>query len=109
MKYRAFQHNYHDGSLVNFILGPRRELTLEVDLCPLSNPLTLSARVRFGGIENYDEVAHFFQAIPKPKPADYCVTEIIGLKYLNEGPNSVLIDLDHYGHVIIQSKHVTEL
>lgn len=108
MKFRAFQHNYHDGSLVSFILGPRRELTLEVDLDPVGNPQALSAHVRFGGIENYNEVADFFRAIPKPKAAGYCITGVIGLKYVNEVPNSVVIDLDHFGHVVIRSKHVTE-
>jgi hypothetical protein len=35
MKFRSFKHNYHDGQLAGFTLGPRRELTLEVDLLSL--------------------------------------------------------------------------
>jgi hypothetical protein len=108
MSFRAFQHNYHDGSLVDFRLGPRRELTLEVELDPIWNSEAASARVRFGGIENYDEVVSFFDSIPKSGQADEHIAGIIGLKFLAEMPNWVILDLDHYGDIAIHSKHVTE-
>lgn len=109
MKFRTFQHNYHDGSLVSFTLGPRRELTLEVELDPIWNSQRLSARVRFGGIENYDAVADYFRALPLQRSGELYITGIMGLEYSRQELNSVILDLDNYGHVIIRSKHITEL
>jgi len=102
-------HNFHDGNLVSFTLGPRRELTLEIALDPVWNkespPIVY---VRFGGIENYDEVASFVRALPPPQqPAGY-IAEVIGLLFVGDGPNSVILNLDRHGHIQVHSRHVTE-
>lgn len=109
MTFRSFRHNFHDGHLASFTLGPRLELSLEIALDPVWNkggPPT--ATVRFGGIENYHEVASFFRALPQPSRHDAYFAEVIGLQYLGEGPNWVVVDLAGYGGIRIHSRHVTE-
>ena len=108
VKFRSFKHNYHDGQLAKFTLGPRRELTLEVDLNPVWNKEKRSASVRLGGIENFDEVNSFFEALPKPPRPDAYLAEISGLWYSGEGTNWVIIELNDHGHISIHSRHVTE-
>ena len=108
MKFRSFRHNYHDGQLASFTLGPRQELTLEIALDPVWNKTRLSVSVRFWGIENFDEVAAFFLALPPPSCPDAFIAEVIGLLYLGQGPNWVVIDLASHGHIRIQSHHVNE-
>lgn len=107
MKFRSFKHNYHDGHLASFALGPRRELTLDLALDPVWNDNRQSACLRFGGIENYDEVASFFRALPRPPRHDAYIAEVIGVQYLGEGPNWVVVDLAGHGHVRVHSRHVT--
>ena len=109
MKCRSFKHNFHDGQLAGFALGPRRELTLEIALNPVWNKeAPPSVSVRFGGIENFDEVTSFFRALPMPPRPDAYIAEVIGLQYLGDGPNWVVIDFDGHGHIRVQSQHVTE-
>jgi hypothetical protein len=108
MTFRSFRHNYHDGHLASFTLGPRRQLTLEVALDPVWNTDTDSASVRFGGIENYEEVASFFRALPPPPRSDAYIAEIIGLDFEGDGPNWVVIDLASHSHIRVHSRHVTE-
>ena len=109
MKFRSFRHNFHDGQLVRFTLGPRRELAMEIALDPVWNKESPhSASVRFGGIANFEEVAEFFRALPQPARPDAYIVEVIGLQYLGTGPNWVVIDLVDHGHIDIHSNHVTE-
>jgi len=109
MKFRSFKRNFHDGQLASFTLGPRRELTLEIALDPVWNrEAPSSASVRFGGIENFDEVASFFRALPPPPHSDAYIAEVIGLQYSGDGPNWVVVDLEGHGHIRVQSHHVTE-
>lgn len=109
MKFRSFRHNFHDGHLASFTLGPRREITLVIDLDPVWNKeAPPSVSVRFGGIGNYDEVASFFHALPKPQQPDAYIAEVLGLDYAGDGPNWVVVDLASHGHIAIHSQHVTE-
>jgi hypothetical protein len=109
MKVRSFKHNFHDGQLASYSLGPRRELTLEIALDPVWNKeAPPSASVRFGGIENFDEVALFFRALPSPPRPDAHIAEVIGLQYSGDGSNWVVVDLAGHGHIRVHSHHVTE-
>ena len=109
MKFRSFRHSFHDGQLASFTLGPRHELTLEIVLNPVWNKEAPPATtVRFGGIENFDEVASFFRALPPSQRTDAYIAEVIGLRYSGDGPNWVDVDLDGHGHIRVQSHHVTE-
>lgn len=109
MSFRSFRHNFHDGWLAAFTLGPRRELTLEIALDRVWNKdAASSVSVRLGGIGNYEEVALFFHALPKSRPPYGFIAEVIGLNYTGKGPNWVVLDLAAIGHIEIQSKHITE-
>jgi hypothetical protein len=100
MKFRSFKHNFHDGQLASFTLGPRRELTLEIALDPVWNKEgPSSAFVHFGSIGNFDDVVSFFRALPQPPRPDAYIAEVIGLQYLKDGPNWVVVDLAGHGHV----------
>lgn len=109
MKLSSFKHNFHDAHLASFSLGPRRELVLETSLDPVWNRDTprLSS-VRFGGIENFDEVASFFRALPLPPNAATYIAEIIGIQCLGDEPNWFVVELAGHGLIRIQSHHVTE-
>src|SRR6186997_2368785 len=97
MKFRSFRHNFHDGHLANFTLGPRRELTLEIALDPVWNKeAPSSAFVRFGGIGNFDEVAAFFRALPEPRQADESIAEVISLHYAEDEKGCAVLDLDGF-------------
>lgn len=109
MKFSSFKYNYHDSQLAGFTLGPRRELTLEIALDPVWNTeASPSASIRFGGIENFEEVAPFFRTLPPPPRSDCYIAEITGLKYLGDRPNRVLIDLADQGQILVQSRNVAE-
>jgi hypothetical protein len=106
MKIRSFEHEFRDGHIASFTLGPRRELTLEIALNPVWNKHARLASVRFGGVQNYNEVASFFRALPVPPAPHAYVAESIGIKYVGNGRDEILVD---HGHVKIHSHHVTEL
>ncbi len=109
MKIRSFRHSFHDGQLAGFTLGPRRELTLEIALDPVWNKeASLSAFVDLGGIENFEEVASFFRTLPPPPRPDAFIAGIIGLQYLGDGSNWVVIDFADHGHIEVQSRDVRE-
>lgn len=110
MVFRSFRHHYHDGHLAGFSLGPRRELVLEIALDLVWNKAAASSdvRVRFGAIENFDEVSAYFRAL-RPRPGDGAyLAEIVGLRYVSEGPNWVTLDLAGQGHIRIRARHVEE-
>ena len=110
MKCRSFRHNYHDGQLSRYTLGPRRELTLEVALDPVWNRETShSALVRFGGVENFDEVASYFRGLPAPPGPDAYIAEVVDLGHLEDSPNWVVVELAGYGQIRIHSRHVAEV
>ena len=109
MKFRSFKHNFHDGQLASFTLGPRRELKLAIALDPLWNKeAPSSTSVLLGGIENFAQVASFFRALPPPPRPDAYIAEVIGLQYLGGGANWGVVDPAAHGHMIIRSHHVTE-
>jgi hypothetical protein len=108
VKFRSFQYAYHDGLLASFTLGPRRELTMIIDLNPVWNKEKRTISVRLGGIQNFDEITSFFEALPSPPQPNAYIDEIIGLEYLGEGPNWVVINLVRHGHIRVKSHNVTE-
>ena len=107
MSFRTLKHNYHDGQLRSFSIGPRSELTLDVQLDPFWNrggPFT--ARVRFGGIGNLDEVARFFERVAPPRSEGGFLAEVVGIAY--EQKAKWILDLSGYGSVPILAKHCDE-
>jgi hypothetical protein len=108
MAFRTLAHNYHDGQLSSFSLGPRNELTLEIHLDPVWNPAgPESGRIRFGAIENMNEVKEFFDRIHEPRNEGAFLAEIIAVVY--EHKAKWTLDLADYGSVAIKAKNCEEL
>ena len=108
MAFRSFRHNFHDASLVGFSVGPRREVTLEIKPDSVWNKTAGIVLVRFGAVDNFNEVKSFLEELPAPPSSGASLAEIIGLKYEKEKPYPVLLALANVGHVVIRSKKVTE-
>jgi hypothetical protein len=104
----ALKNNYHDSQLRSFSIGPRNELTLEVQLDPVWNPGGPSnARIRFGAIENLDEVKRFFNGIALPRSEGAFLTEVTSVAC--ERKATWILDLSDYGNIRIVAKHCEEL
>ena len=105
-------YNFHDGGLAAIEIGPRREVTLTVGLDPVWNAGECTARIRFGGIENFDEVRAFFATLP---PARLPGAFLDGIDYLDYDRAEVSrvhrlvlrLELDHGGTVTIRCRNVT--
>ena len=107
MSFRTLRHNYHDGQLISFLFGPRNEVTLEVWLDPVWNrtgPAT--ARIRFGSIQNMEDVRRFFEKIPPPKKQGAFLAEVVGIVY--EDKATWIVDLSGCGSVMIAAKRCDE-
>jgi hypothetical protein len=108
MSFRTLKYNYHDGQLSCFSLGPRNEVTLEVRLDPVWNPGGPSTgRIRFGAIENLNEVRTFLEKVSPPRSEGAFLAEVIGIIY--EHKARWILDLSVYGSVVILAKHCDEL
>lgn len=101
MASQVFSHNFHDGLLMGFTIGPRRELTLEIVLDPVWNGGAAPAvSVRFGGIENFEEVAAWFRFLPQPRRPDQSLGGIDSLKFAEQGRGRVILEVG--GHPVIE-------
>ena len=92
---------------MGFALGPRREVILDVLLDSVWNKRSTSASVRFGAIENYDQILSFFRSLPKPQ-ANRCIAEIEKLEVDNADRNAVVIQLSGYSSLKINSRKISE-
>jgi hypothetical protein len=103
----ALPYNFHDGVLAAVEVGPRREVTLAVGLDTVWNAGERAARVRFGGIENFDEVRAFFATLA---PARLPGAFLDRIDFLNYDPAEVSrvqrlvlrLELDYGGTVAIR-------
>jgi hypothetical protein len=99
-------NDYHDAQLERVAIGPRRELTLFLHLDPVWNPSILEyAVVRFGSIDNFDEVERFFSAL-RCDPASDFITGVSRLEPVQRG--RWVLDLDGYEEIVIQTTRCTE-
>jgi hypothetical protein len=76
-------HNFHDGEIAALTFGPRRELTMRISVALLPPGHTAGTmpwfdyQLRFGGIDNYEEVRNFFS---RAEP----VSRIASLNYADD-------------------------
>lgn len=106
MRLPSLLNDYHDAQLERVAIGPRRELTLFIHLDPLWNPSILEyAVVRFGSIDNFDEVERFFSGLHCDPARDF-ITEVSRLEPVQ--PGGWVIDLDGYDEIVIRTTRCTE-
>ncbi len=108
MRFRRFPYNFHDAQLIDFGIGPRHEVSIQVRLDPIWNER--QARivvVRFGAIRNMEAVAEFFGTIARPVDSDRSLDEVAGLAHHSRTKDVVILDLCHTGAIEIHSRNVT--
>src|ERR1700690_1589937 len=99
MTFRKLTYNCHDGRLVACKIGPEREITLDIDLNPLSNPAgPPTVTVRFGAISNFEEVRRFFEQV-QPSRRHEALDEVVGIGCREKG--KWIVDLARAGAVTI--------
>lgn len=99
-------NDYHHAQLERATTGARRELTLFMHLDPAWNQSILEyAVVRFGDIDNFEEVERFFSAL-KYDPAQDFITGVRRLEAAQQG--GWVLDLEGYDEIVIRSPHCTE-
>jgi len=99
MDAKELNYRYHDSSLEGHRVGPQRELILEIRLDRIWNPDgPETVRLRFGGIENLDEVRQFFDRLGGSQLPDHVGR--IGL--LEKG--KWIVALDQAGTLTIATK-----
>jgi hypothetical protein len=107
-RFRRFPHNFHDGQLTDFSIGPRREISIRVRLDPVWNEQQeRTVIVRFGAIVNMETVTSFFERIERPNDQNQAIDEVVGLVHLREKKEVILLDLSKSGSVEIQARNVT--
>ncbi len=107
-QFRRFPYNFHDGHLIDFSIGPRREISIHVRLDPIWNERQeRTVIVRFGGIVNMDAVTSFFGRIERPEDTTHAIDEVIGLIYLREKKDVVVLDLHKSGSVEIHTRNIS--
>ena len=108
MKFRRFDKNFHDSSLISFDIGSEPEIALELELDPNWNEGSAStSTLRFQGVRNFDEVVGFLRSLPLSADGARAV-DVIDVQYSKTGPNWVILDLAGHGHVEIQATRVVE-
>ncbi len=111
--YRSFQFSFHDSSLLGVQMGPRRDLSLSIDLDPAWNPGGGAVKVNFDAVENFAEVKEFFSALEDSDEPEAYLAEITGLEYDRMagrgGLKRVVVDLGQHGPVEIDCRLVTTL
>lgn len=104
-------YNFHDAALASIRVGPRREVTLTVALDLPGRLGDHIAHIRFGGIDNFEEVRAFFGNLP-PRPStrafidriaqlDYAKTEVSRPK-----KQVFRLELEAHGAITIHCRNV---
>jgi hypothetical protein len=107
-QFRRFPYNFHDGQLIDFSIGPRREISLHVRLDPVWNEQQdRTVIIRFGGIVNMESVRSFFERIERPQNENHAIDEVIGLIHSREKRDVIVLDLQESGSIEIHTRNVT--
>ena len=99
MSAKTLKYRYHDAVVERRQVGPRREIILELQLDPVLNPgAPQKVRLRFGGVENFNEVRSFFEKAPGlTNPEAFERVERIA--WIEKG--KWVIEVDHRGAITI--------
>jgi len=105
---KQFKHAYHDGRLVSATAGPRREISLTIRLDPVwNNGLDKECMIRFGAIQNFEEVAAFVRCLRCPDNPDLFLDEVLHLGWNPAG--NVELELDRQGYIELVRPKVVEI
>ena len=97
------KHRYHDSSLAGHRVGPQRELILEIRLDRIWNPGgPETVRLRFGAIDNIDEVRKFFERLDESQAPD----RVERIAPVERG--KWIVELDHAGMLTIATKKLPQ-
>lgn len=107
--FHTFKYVYHDGHLVSYELGPRREITLIIFLDSNWNKnIKKNVELRFGAINNFNEVTSFFkEKIKTPTSSNSFLGEIVELIKVDK--NTFLIDFGFNKSIEIKSNKCIEI
>lgn len=107
---RSLRYNYHDANLSGIKLGPRREVTLILELDDIVGQVI---HLRFGGIENFDEVNEFFTRILSAQSGHGHIARVDALNY-DESTKSTThklvfgVELDGFSLMKVRCRNVAE-
>lgn len=104
-------YSFHDAGIIDIRIGPRREVTLIVDLDDPNYPPHKRVFIRFGGITNLAEVSTFLGEVPPEKSDDAYRARIERFDYdtkeQSKSHNLIFqLALDMLGHVQIRCQNV---
>ena len=74
-------YELHDSTIVAVSIGPRREAMFTIDLYPIYYSNKPRVRLRFGGIDNLDEVMQYVDEIRQEAGAVYIGCRIDAFHY----------------------------
>lgn len=98
---------YHDGVVEAVEVGPRREIVITVRLDPVWNDGDGSTRrLYFSAIQNFEEVAAFFQRASPAEGGEGFVDEVLGIMLVSKG--IIGIEFDGLGYIELRGAKVRE-
>lgn len=86
-------NRFHDAGIVDFEIGPRREIRLQVHVLQRDRGPRLQMRaasIRFSAIENYETVTNFLGQLERSSIPDAYVDEIDSISVTPTGWNMTL-------------------
>ena len=75
------EYELHDSTIVAVSTGPRREVSVTIDLYPIFYPNKPRVRLRFGGIENFEAVQRYVDKIRQEADDEYIGCRIDAFHY----------------------------
>ena len=75
------EYELHHSTIVAVSTGPRREVSVTIDLYPIFYPNKPRVRLRFGGIENFEAVQRYVDKIRQEADDDYIGCRIDAFHY----------------------------
>ena len=98
---------YHDGQIESVEVGPRREVVITVRLDPVWNDGDGSSRrLHLSAIQNFEEVAAFFERCSPAREGAGAVDEVLRIVLVSQGV--IGIELAYSGHVEVRGAKVRE-
>lgn len=94
--------SFHDGLLLDVTCGPRRAVGFQIALIVKGKGPVLghtAGELRFGAIDNYDEVSRFVRGLNRIHP-DAALDQILSLEHVRD---KWTLTFDHAGVLIIET------